>query len=508
MKNQQAKTQKKKSNKKLWIILAVVAVIVIAVIAIVIRGFKKMAEQLSAVMTDSVAEAQLGEIAVNTEGIGVVEAVSTENVYADYTVTLRRLYKQNGQRVEAGEVIAEFDGLTLDESVTALESQLAQADAQLAAVERSGATTVTSPVAGRVKKLLAAKDDSVLAVQSRQGALAVISADGNLKVEFEPQAEPTLGQRVKILWGDTVVDGTINEVSRKRATAVFPDSKDYALDQEATVQAEDGTVLGTGITACGHAVYVTGDSGSIAEVSVKEQEEVSAKSTLFKLKDVSYSVEYLALLEQREQLADRLAKAKEYKNGYIVVAAKDSIIKDLNAGEGDTLPAGTLLCRLLSTEAYQVVLDIDELDIQGIAEGQQVEVTVDAIRDAVYQGTVSNVSMIGENLGGVGTYKVCVLLETAENLLPGMSANGKITISRKTDARLVPIDALKTIDGQKTVTVVKEDGTYEDREVEVGLVNNEYAEILSGVQAGEKLQVVMKLKDFYSQMGLSIEEAE
>ena len=344
-----------------------------------------------------------------------------------------------------------------------------------------------------------------MAVQAKEGALAVISADGKLKVEFTPQAEITVGQKVKILYGDTAIDGMISESVGSRAAAVFADPKDYALDQEVTVQSEDGSVLGTGKTACGHAVYVTGDSGTVSEVPVKENSKVSVGSVLFKLKDVSYSPEYLVLLEQREQLAEKIAKAKEYKNGFVVVADKDCIIKDLVAGEGDLLPAGTLLCRLLGTESYQVVLDIDELDIQGIAEGQQVEVTVDAIPDTVYPGTVSNVSLIGDNMGGVGTYKVCVLLEGAENLLPGMSANGRITISHKTDALLVPVDALKTIDGQKSVTIVKEDGTQEDRAVEVGLVNNEYAEILDGVEAGEKLQVIVKLEDIYSQMGITIE---
>lgn len=499
------KNAKKKSHKKLWIILAIAAVIIIAGVILAVRSIQNMAEQLTAVM-DNTVTAQVGQIAVTTEGIGVVETANTESVYADYNVTLRRLYKQNGEQVAAGEVLAEYESIALDDSLSALEAQLEQIDSQLAYMSRSGSSTVTAPVAGRVKRIYAKEEDSVLTVQSQQEALAVISADGRLKVEFEAAADVMEGQKVKIIYGEAVIDGRIQKVTGSRAEAVFEDSADYQLEQEVTVQSEDGTVLGNGVTACGHAVYVTADSGVIKSISIGENEKVSAGSTLFKLKDTAYSQEYLTLLEQREQLADKLKDAEAYKQGYAVTAAKDGIISELKAKEGDTLPAGTLLCRLLNTEAYQVVLDIDELDIQGIEPGQQVEVTVDAIPDAIYQGIVSGISMAGENTGGVGTYKVSVLLEEAEKLLPGMSANGKITMNQKTDALLVPIDTLKTIDGKKSVTVVKADGTYETREVTVGLVNNEYAEILSGVQEGEELQVIVKLEDIYSQMGITMEK--
>lgn len=500
----QKQAQKKKSHKKLWIILGIVAVVIVAVVIMAVRGLKNMTEQLAAVM-ENTAVAEKGEIEVTTEGIGVIEAADSETVYADYNVTLKKLYKQDGERVAAGEIIAEYDSIVLDDTVAALESQLEQADSQLASVSKSGSTTVTAPVSGRVKRILAKEEDSVLTVQSQQEALAVISADGNLKVEFMPEAEITEGQKVIILYEDTSVEGRIEEVSGSLATAVFKDSSDYDIEKEVTVRSEDGTTLGTGVTACGHEVLVTADSGLIKSVSVKENEKVSAGATLFRLKEVSYSMEYLTLLEQREQLAAKIQEAREYKKGYVVTAEKDAIISGLTAKEGDMLMAGASLCRLLDTAAYQVILDIDELDIQGIEAGQPVEVTVDAIPDAVYQGTVTGVSMAGENTNGVGTYKVSVLLETAEDLLPGMSANGKITMDHKTDVLLIPIDTLQTIDGEKSVNVLKADGTYETRKVTVGLVNNDYAEILEGVQEGEELQVIVKLEDIYSQMGITME---
>lgn len=503
----QKQVQKKKSHKKLWIILGIVAVVVIGLIVMAVRGLKNMTEQLATVL-ENTAVVETGEIAVTTEGIGVVEAADSTMVYADYNVTVRKLYKQNGEKAAAGEVIAEYDSIVLDDTVNALESQLAQIESQLAYTNKSGASYVTAPVSGRVKGIWAEKGESVLTIQQQFGALAVISADGNLKVVFTPEAEVVEGQKVTILYDDKVIEGRIQEASTYKATAVFEDLAEYDIEKETTVQAEDGTVLGRGVTECGHPILITADSGMIKSINVEVNEKVSAQATIFKLEDVAYSQEYLTLLEQREQLMEKISEAKEYKKGYTVIAENDCIVNDLTVEEGNMLAAGTPLCTLLDISAYQVVLDIDELDIQGIETEQPVEVTVDAIEDVSYQGTVSSVSMAGDNTNGVGTYKVTVLLEEAKELLPGMSANGKITMEHKTDALLVPIDTLQTMDGEKSVNVFKADGTYETRKVTVGLVNNDYAEILEGVQEGEELQVIMKLEDIYSQMGITVEETD
>ncbi len=505
MKKQQ--NHKKKSHKKLWIILGIVAALLIAIVILAIMAIQNMAKQLSGAMTNT-ATVEAGEIEVTTDGIGVVQTADSGTVFVDYTVTLRKLYKQNGEQAAAGEVIAEFDSIALDDTVSGLENQLASIDSQLSVMEKGGSATVTAPVAGRVKQLFAGEGDSVLTVQSQKDALAVISADGELKVEFDLEGTVEEGQKVTIRWGEDSIPGYIRQITGSRATAAFEDSDKYEIGAAVTVQTESGEKLGEGTTACGHAVYVTADSGIIKSVSVKVNDKVSYGTSLFKLKDTAYSMEYLALLEQREQLADKIREAAAYKKGFVVTAEQDCIVSGLAAKEGDVLPAGTALCKLLYTGAYQVVLNIDELDIRGIEAGQQVEVTVDAIPDEVYQGTVTGVSMAGENNGSVGTYQVTVLLEQAEYVLPGMSANGKITKEHKEGVLLVPIDTLKTVDGKKCVSVLGQDGTYEERQVTVGLVNNDHAEILSGVREGEKLQVIVRLEDLYSQLGISMENME
>lgn len=495
---------KKKSHKVLWIVLGIVAVIVVLIVVLAVRGIQDMSKKLTSVM-DNTAEAFFGEIAVTTEGIGVVETADATTIYTDYPVKLQTLYKKDGEQVAAGEPIAAYESLLLDETIASLEERLKQLNQTLAGMNSTGSTRVTAPVSGHVKEIYAKEGDSVLTLQKQQPGLALIAADGRMKTEIALEHAAELGQKVVVLCDDSQTDGYIQQLDGQTAQITFEDGERYELGKEVTVQTADGTRLGSGTIAISQGVYVSADSGEIKSVSVERNQRVSAGSTLFRLQNVSCSEEYLQALKQQEELTRQLKEAEEYKKGFVVTAEADAIVSNLTAAEGETLPAGTALCRLLNPQSYQVILNIDELDIQGVAAGQPVEVTVDAQKDRVYEGTVSGISLVGENNGSVGTYEVRVLLKEADGLLYGMSANGKITKEQKQDVLLVPVDTIQTVDGKKCVTVVKEDGTHESREVTLGLVNNEYAEVQDGVQEGEKLQVIVKLTDLYSQMGISVD---
>lgn len=61
----------------------------------------------------------------------------------------------------------------------------------------------------------------------------------------------------------------------------------------------------------------------------------------------------------------------------------------------------------------------------------------------------------------------------------------------KDNVLLVPVDAVETTDGTDYVQVLTGSGT-ERREVELGLMNNEYAEVLDGLTQGEQVLVAGK----------------
>lgn len=92
----------------------------------------------------------------------------------------------------------------------------------------------------------------------------------------------------------------------------------------------------------------------------------------------------------------------------------------------------------------EIALAIDEADIGQVREGLAVRFTVDAFPDRNFSGRVKQVRLSATNTANVITYPVLVEVEnTDQSLLPGMTANAEIEISRRPDVLSVPNAALR-----------------------------------------------------------------
>lgn len=92
----------------------------------------------------------------------------------------------------------------------------------------------------------------------------------------------------------------------------------------------------------------------------------------------------------------------------------------------------------------EIVLAIDEADIGQVKAGQSVSFTVDSFPDRQFRGKVQQVRLSATNTSNVITYPVVVSVDNAEQiLLPGMTANAEIEVSRRDDVLRVSNAALR-----------------------------------------------------------------
>jgi HlyD family secretion protein len=92
----------------------------------------------------------------------------------------------------------------------------------------------------------------------------------------------------------------------------------------------------------------------------------------------------------------------------------------------------------------QIVLAIDEADIGQVKPGQAVAFNVDAFPDQQYRGKVQQVRLAPTNTSHVITDPVVVAVDnSSQSLLPGMTANAEIEVSRRDNVLRVPNAALR-----------------------------------------------------------------
>ena len=92
----------------------------------------------------------------------------------------------------------------------------------------------------------------------------------------------------------------------------------------------------------------------------------------------------------------------------------------------------------------EIVLAVDESDIGQVKPKQSVSFTVDAFPDRRFRGEVRQVRLSSTNTSNVITYPVVVSVDNSDQaLLPGMTANAEIEVSRRDDILKVPNAAMR-----------------------------------------------------------------
>ncbi|MFF2450256.1 efflux RND transporter periplasmic adaptor subunit [Neobacillus sp. NPDC058068] len=174
-----------------------------------------------------------------------------------------------------------------------------------------------------------------------------------------------------------------------------------------------------------------------------------------------------------------------------VIAPADGVITTIAVQNGERVNNGQVVAHLTNYKDLQTVVQIDELDIPKIKNGQTVSLKVNAYPDESFTGKVTAVAEEGSSANGVSTFDVTIHIDKPDNLKVGMSAEASILTASKENALLVPLDAVYTRNNQKYVielTDSQNSGT-EQKIVKTGLANEDYVEITEGIAEGQTIQL-------------------
>jgi multidrug efflux pump subunit AcrA (membrane-fusion protein) len=169
----------------------------------------------------------------------------------------------------------------------------------------------------------------------------------------------------------------------------------------------------------------------------------------------------------------------------VIVAPFSGTVMEVSADVGDTVSSSFITLADLSLPHLEVFLD--ETDAGSFAIGYEAEVIFDALPDSVFTGKVVQVDPSLRSQGNVSTIQGLVQLDPSpvDGLLVGMNAAVDIVGGRAENAVLVPVEALRELEPGEFAVFVLQDGEPRLRPVEVGIMDFTFAEIISGLEAGE-----------------------
>lgn len=308
-------TQVRGGSGAKWVTLLCVILAIALIVASLPSGISAVTKVNSKILS---AVPEENTISTVLSGGGTLSPQEGTAQSLPQALELETYYVKNGQTVSEGDPIAQVDLVAVKAAISELQEVIDTLDAAIASESsKTNDSVIRSGTAGRVKNIYAREGTAAADTVYESGALLLLSLDGLMAVDLEARAE--VGQRVTVTLSDgTALEGTVESVSDGTATVTLSDET-APLDDSVTVTTKDGETLGTGNLYIHSRLRVAGAYGTVSQISVKENQQVSAGSALLTLKDTGHTAEYARLLNRRTELEDQMES--------LVRLSKDGILR-------------------------------------------------------------------------------------------------------------------------------------------------------------------------------------
>ena len=188
-------------------------------------------------------------------------------------------------------------------------------------------------------------------------------------------------------------------------------------------------------------------------------------------------------LEQTENAVKNLELQKE---NCILLSTINGVVASVTAVEGQ-LAGGIPLVSIVDIDNLELPIQVGETYISKLKKGTQMEVHVPAVEEETFSGVIT---LIPPQINAqTKAYPVTVTLSNKKGLLKdGMYGEVCLVIERKEDILVIPRYAVVDLEEKQVVYVVEND-IAKMHEVELGLTLGDQAEVVKGLNEGERLVV-------------------
>ncbi|MBN2499727.1 MAG: efflux RND transporter periplasmic adaptor subunit [Anaerolineales bacterium] len=449
--------------KRRIIIIAVVVVVIGALIGFFALRGQQAAEQAYSDLETEVAET--GSLQASVGATGVVRANQTATLAWETSGTVEDVMVEIGDQVSAEDKLAQLGKKSLAQNLILAEADLVNVKQALEDLKDAYSALAVAQAAQAV----ANAKDSVDFYQTRLNSLNSPA----------PQVDIDQAEANVVLAGEQLDDAQ----EKYEPYESKPDTTTKAALKSALAQAQKNY---------DSAVRLLNNLQGTANDLDLEVGQANLELAQQQLADAQSAYEDVKAGPDPDDIAAaeaRIAATESTLAMAYIEAPFAGTITQVVAKSGDQVAPGLIAFRIDDLSHLLVDVDISEVDINRIEVGQIATLTFDAIQQEEYNGTVVEVSPVGDLTQGVVNFKVTVELTDADaSVRPGMTAAVNIIVQEFNDALLVPNRAVRLLDGNRIVYVLNNMNQLEIVKVELGASSDNYSQVVGGdLKAGEKL---------------------
>lgn len=502
--------KKKKRFKALFILLPIIAIVGVAVYFFLNLGSRPVA-LAGGGFTDFTVGTR--DITLSLSGTGSLKPADSYTVTTLISGEILSAPFEEGDIVDKDTVLYEVDSSDVATSIEQSQNSLSQTQRSYnQKVKSLEDLKIKANETGKVIELLVELGDKV---STGQTVARIRNSDVmSLVVPFssDDAAGFYVGQSAEVTLDGSfeTLNGTISKISVlderldgnmlvRMVTIDVKNPGGISSGLVATAMVGDIACNGSGsFTYKAESTVTATANGEVSQINVKEGGGVSKNQLMITLKSetLENDIENSANSMRDSELS--LENKYDQLDNYSIKSPISGTIIEKNYKEGDNLEQGKALCMIFDLSYLTMTLNVDELDIAKVKVGQDVTVTAEALEGRVFKGYVTKVNINGTTSNGVTSYPVTIRIDETEGLLPGMNVQASIIVSQSKDTLAIPVSALsrgnrvlvKTdeVSQNASQTGLIPEG-YKYVEVTPGISDDEFIEILSGLNEGDVIAV-------------------
>lgn len=499
-----------KSVLKIGSILLAVACVIGVIVFFVTRPKPPTAANDAA--ATSTAIVTRGSLEQTVSATGNVAPQSEVTLSFESSGRIAQVLVQEGQQVKAGDTLAELDTTSLQLQVAQAQASLDSAQARLRQAQEPASAEDLASAQASLASAQASYDKTKAGPTKEDLASAQASLDSAKASYDEVKAGPTAADLAS---AQAALDNA--EASLQQAQAAYDRVKgeaNIAMRSESlnlqTATIEYQRAKATYDAAKNHP--------TASELAAARAQVRQAETSLAQLKTSPTASELAAAAAQVAQAQAQLAQLQAQPNVDDIAVAQASVdqaqvslqeaqsqldnamlkapfdgtVVAVNVEQGEWGSPGSPAFVLDNTTALFVDIQVDEVDVAQLAEGQAVHLRFSALGGQTVDGTLARIAPSATTVGGAQAYDARIAFAAGEMPVRlGMTAEVSIVVARADDALLVPNRAI-TADreaGRYYVTLQHSGGMTDQVEVQIGLrdAQGQQTQILEGVSEGDRL---------------------
>ncbi len=449
--------------KKIW--KKLLAAIILLVLIIIVAGGGNKGEGITKYTVVK------GDVVKNLVLGGVVEPVEGAEMAFPAGGLVDQVYKKAGDYVFAGEKIIELDNGSLRADLMSAQANL---DLEIAEGKVTNAEDNTS-VKNAYSKLLS---DGLIAyskAKNETNAAPEVSGsytkgkEGTYRIEVEYSA--TSGSSRKFHFSGLDIGDT--NIVYYQAVPIG-NSGLYLKFEEDEVSIGDEWF-----------VNIPNESGENYVENLNAYKSALASSEGGSGAAVSEEITDAKIKQARAEVLGIQAKINERT----IRAPFSGVVSKIDIKKGEIAESGVIVTGVISNDAYEIVVEVPEVDIVNLSPNSAASITLDAYGDeSVFEGTLTNIDPAETDVEGVSVYRANVSFNQADGKIrSGMTANLSILKDKREGVMKATARFIETDETGEFVMVEAEE-VQNKVYITTGLEGSDgNVEVLTGLKEGDVL---------------------